>query len=58
MKDSAFLDLGVIHQAFSLREENPKDDTFRSVLCELSNLIPSFKYSLFYSSCPVQLLDV
>ena len=39
MKDSAFLDLGVIHQAFSLREENPKDDTFRSVLCELSNYL-------------------
>ena len=27
MKDSAFLDLGVIHQAFSLCKENPKDDT-------------------------------
>ena len=30
MKVSDFLDLDVIHQAFSLRKENPKDDTFRS----------------------------
>ena len=38
MKVAAFLDLGVIHQAFSLRKENPKDDTFRSAQCDKRDL--------------------
>ena len=39
MKVSAFLDLGVIHQAFSPRPENPKDDTtFKSAQCRKRDL--------------------